>query len=60
MIKVLKKLLYFFVLALALLGIIGGIGYTIWQKAYVIVIGIAALAFLAWPKIREYFKLLRP
>ena len=55
-----KKLLYFFVLALALLGIIGGIGYTIWQKAYVITIGIAALTFLAWPKIREYFKLLRP
>lgn len=55
-----KKLLYFFVLALALLGIIGGIGYTIWQKAYVIAIGIAALTFLAWPKIREYFKLLRP
>ena len=55
-----KKLLYFFVLALSLLGAIGGIGYTIWQKAYVIAIGIAALSFLAWPKIREYFKILRP
>lgn len=60
MIKVMKKLLYFFVLALALLGIIGGIGYTIWQKAYVITIGIAALTFLAWPKIRDYFKILWP
>ena len=55
-----KKLLYFFVLAFALMGAIGGIGFTIWQKGYIIAIGIAALAFMAWPKIREYFKILRP
>lgn len=51
-----KKILEFVVLALAVLGLLGGIGYTIYNGAYPIAIGIAFLGYLAYPKVKEMFK----
>lgn len=51
-----KKILVFLVLALAVLGLLGGIGYTIYYGGYPIAIGIAVLGYLAYPKAKEMFK----
>ena len=53
-----KKILYFVMLFLYLLGVLGGIGYAAYNKAYVIVVGIIATGYMAYPKAKEYFKLL--
>lgn len=51
-----KKILSFLILAIAFLGLAGGIGYTIYNGAYLIAIGIAVLGYLAYPKAEEMFK----
>lgn len=51
-----KKILVFLVLVLAVLGLLGGIGYTIYYGGYPIAIGIAVLGYLAYPKAKEMFK----
>ena len=53
-----NKILIFILLFLAFIGMIGGIGYTIWCKAYVIAVGLFAAGWMAWPKFRELFKML--
>ena len=50
-----KKLVSFLFLCLAVVGIIGGIGYAIYRQAYPIALGVAVLTYLAWPKIKECF-----
>ena len=51
-----KKIFYFIMICLAVLGAIGGIGYTIYCHAYVISVGVAGLAFMAFPTIKDYVK----
>ena len=51
-----KKVLVFLVLFLAVLGLLGGIGYTIYYGGYPIAIGIAVLGYLAYQKANEMFK----
>ena len=51
-----KKFLSFILLALAVLGVLGGIGYTIWCGAYPIAVGIAVTGYLAWSNIVKHFK----
>lgn len=51
-----KKFISFLLLALAVLGSIGGVGYAIYCGAYPIAAGVATLTYLAWPKITECFK----
>ena len=46
----------FVILAIALVGLVGGIGYTIYSGAYPIAVGVAALGYLAYPKAKEMFK----
>lgn len=53
-----KEFYYTIMIFLYILGVVGGIGYAAYNQAYVIVIGIAALAYLAFPKVKEYVKLL--
>ena len=55
----LKKILSFFMLCLYALGVIGGIGYTIYCGAYPIAVGVAALGYMAFGKAKEYFDYLR-
>lgn len=50
-----KKFISFLVLCLSFMGAIGGIGYTIYDGAYPIAVGVAALTYLAWPQIKKYF-----
>ena len=51
-----KKLFNFLLLAFSIMGIIGGIGYTLWCEAYPIAIGIAATGYLAYPNIIKCYK----
>lgn len=51
-----KSIELFLILAIAVLGLAGGIGYTIYNGAYLIAIGIAVLGYLAYPKAKEMFK----
>lgn len=51
-----NKVLIFFLLFLTFMGIIGGIGYTIYDGAYPIALGIAILGRMAFPKAKELFK----
>lgn len=51
-----KNIELFLILAIAFLGLAGGIGYTIYNGAYLIAIGIAVLGYLAYPKAREMFR----
>lgn len=45
-------------LMLYLLGTINGIGYSIYIGEYVTAIGVAVLAFMAWPTAVNYCKYL--
>lgn len=53
------KILYFILLFLAVIGLLGGIGYTIYYGAYVVTIGIAVLGYLAYPSFIDYFNELK-
>ena len=47
-----NKILSFFLLVIAFVGVFGGIGYTVYYKAYPISVGIAVVAWMAWPKLK--------
>lgn len=51
-----KKILCFIQLCLYALGVIGGLGWTIYSKGYVIAAGVAALGAFAFPYIKKVFK----
>ena len=46
-------------LCLYVLGVVGGIGYTIYCGVYPIAVGVAATAFMAFGKAKEYFNYLK-
>ena len=50
-----KKVYYFVMLCLCALGIIGGIGYSVFCGAWYVVVGVVALGYTAWPKVKECF-----
>ena len=50
-----KKVISFFLFWLCIIGCIVGIGYTIYDGAWPVAIGIAGLSYTAWPKFKEYF-----
>ena len=51
-----NKILYFILLFLAVIGLLGGIGYTIYCDAWPVSVGLVAVGYLVWPKFRELFK----
>ena len=51
-----NKILDFILICLCLLGFLGGTGYAVYNKAYVIAIGVIGLGYAAWPKVRDTFK----
>ena len=51
-----KKVLYFLLLILTVIGIIGGIGYGIYDGRWVIAVGIAVAGYMAWPKVKKVFE----
>ena len=51
-----KGLCVWVIICLWALGLIGGLGYTIMEKAYVIAAGVAANGVLAFFKVRDLYK----
>ena len=51
-----NKVFYFFALWAYILGSIGGFGYALYSKAYLIAICILVLAILAFPTAKSYFQ----
>lgn len=49
-----KKLVFFVLMILCIIGAIGGIGSTIYHHDYMFAVGIAVLAYTAWPKFYDY------
>ena len=54
--KVMKKILAFFLLVLAFVGVVGGIGYTCYYNAWPIAVGITVTGWMAWPKVMKAFQ----
>lgn len=55
-----KQFIAFILLALYVVGVIGGIGYSVFYGGYLIAVGIVATAYLAFPKAKELFEILKP
>ena len=51
-----KKILYFFLSFLWVVGAIGSLGYILWMKEWVVAIGLALVIVPSVPKIKEWVK----
>ena len=51
-----KKILYFFLSFLWVVGAIGSLGYVLWMKEWVIAIGLVIVIVSSVPKIKEWIK----
>ena len=51
-----KKILYFFLSFLWVVGAIGSLGYILWMKEWVIAIGLVIVIVPSVPKIKEWIK----
>ena len=51
-----KKILYFFLSFLWVIGAVGSLGYILWMKEWVIAIGLVIVVVLSVPKIKEWVK----
>jgi uncharacterized membrane protein len=50
-----KKILYFVLLFLWAMGILGGIGYSIYGGAWPIAVGVVVAGVLSWPKVKSLY-----
>ena len=51
-----KKIIYFFLAFLWVVGAIGSLGYILWMKEWVIAIGLVIVIVPSVPKIKEWIK----
>ena len=51
-----KKILYFFLSFLWVIGAIGSLGYILWLKEWVVAIGLVIVIVPSVPKIKEWVK----
>ena len=51
-----KKILYFFLSFLWVIGAIGSLGYILWMKEWVVAIGLVIVIVPSVPKIKEWVK----
>lgn len=51
-----KEFFSFLILALYILGAIGGFGYAVYSGAYLIAVAVVALAVMAWPTVWKCIK----
>lgn len=51
-----KKILYFFLSFLWVVGAIGSLGYILWMKEWVMAIGLVIVIVPSVPKIKEWIK----
>lgn len=54
--KAVKKILYFFLSFLWVIGAIGSLGYILWMKEWVVAIGLVIVIVPSVPKIKEWIK----
>ena len=52
------KIIALILLFLSFMGIVGGIGYTLYCGAWPVSVGLVAAGYVAWPRFRELFKTL--
>ena len=50
-----KKIVYFIMLCLWAVGVLGGIGWSLYSGGYVIAVGVAVTGWMALPKVKKYF-----
>lgn len=50
-----KKFVNFLLMFMSVIGCIGGIAYCVRCGAYHIAVGVAVLAYSAWPSIKGYY-----
>ena len=53
-----KKILYFFLSFLWVVGAIGSLGYILWMKEWVVAIGLVIVIVPSVPKIKEWIKVI--
>ena len=51
-----KKILYFFLSFLWIIGAVGSLGYILWMKEWVVAIGLVIVVVPSVPKIKEWIK----
>ena len=51
-----KKIIYFFLSFLWVVGAIGSLGYILWMKEWVVAIGLVIVVVPSVPKIKEWVK----
>lgn len=51
-----KKILYFFLSFLWVIGAVGSLGYILWMKEWVVAIGLVIVVVPSLPKIKEWVK----
>lgn len=51
-----KKILYFFLSFLWVIGAVGSLGYILWMKEWVVAIGLVIVIVPSVPKIKEWIK----
>ena len=54
--NVVKKILFFFLSFLWVIGAVGSLGYILWMKEWVIAIGLVIVVVPSVPKIKEWIK----
>ena len=51
-----KKIIYFFLSFLWVIGAVGSLGYILWMKEWVVAIGLVIVIVPSVPKIKEWVK----
>ena len=54
--NVVKKILYFFLSFLWVIGAVGSLGYILWMKEWVVAIGLVIVIVPSVPKIKGWLK----
>lgn len=54
-----KKVLYFILFCMAVVGILGGIGYTAYYKVYPIAVCLLVSCYVCYPGVKDLFKKLQ-
>ena len=53
-----KKIIYFFLSFLWVIGAVGSLGYILWMKEWVVAIGLVIVIVPSVPKIKEWIKVI--
>ena len=57
--KIIKKqFVAFLILCAYILGSIGGLGMVLWCKEYVIAVCLAVVVWMAFPKVKSFYKMI--